>query len=99
MKAALASLLGRIRGAGASGDGDIVKRACLEIVAEPAATGATPIALAYPNGVKDVGDLLSPIAVQHATGHSAIWRRPSAGAHLLGPGSILHFATLESHVW
>jgi hypothetical protein len=28
-----------------------------------------------------------------------MWRRPSAGAHLLAAGSILHWATPESHVW
>ncbi len=48
---------------------------------------------------KDIGDLVSPIAVQYATGRPAVWRRPSTGAHLLGAGSILHWATLESHVW
>jgi hypothetical protein len=99
MKAALASLLGRIRGAGASGDGDIAKRACLDNAAEPPATDAAPTALAYPIGAKEIGGFLSPIAVQHATGRPTIWRRPSSGAHLLGPGSILHWATPESHVW
>ena len=99
MKAALASLFGRIRGAGASAENDIVRRACLDSAAEVPATDAAPIALAYPIGAKNVGDLLSPVAVQHATGHPAAWRRPSAGAHLLAAGSILHWATLESHVW
>jgi len=99
MKAALASLFGRLRGAGASADSDIVRHACLESAAEAPATGAAPIALSYPIGAKNVGDLLSPVAVQHATGHPAAWRPPGAGAHLLGAGSILHWATPESHVW
>src|SRR6185503_6376397 len=99
MKAALASLFERIRGANASGDDDIVKRACLESAAEPPAADAAPIALAYSIQARDVGDLLSPIAVQLATGRPAMWRRPSAGAHLLAAGSILHWATPESHVW
>ena len=97
MKAALASLFGRIRGA--SAENDIVRRACFDSAAEAPATDAAPIALSYPIGAKGIGDLLSPIAVQHATGRPAMWRRPSAGAHLLAAGSILHWATLESHVW
>src|SRR5262245_44197560 len=99
MKATLASLFGRIRGAGASAETDIVRRACLDSAAEMPAVDAAPIALAYPIGVKEIGNLLSPVGVQHATGRAAVWRRPSAGAHLLGAGSILHWATLESHVW
>jgi len=99
MKAALASLFDRLRGAGASAENDIVGRACLESAAEPPTTDTAPIALSYSIHVKDIGDLLSPIAVQHATGRPATWRRPSAGAHLLATGSILHWATLESHVW
>src|SRR5688572_17441676 len=98
MKAALASLLGRIRGAGASAESDIVQRACFES-AELPTTGGAPIALAYSIHVKEIGDFLSPIAVQHATGRPAVWRRPSTGAHLLAAGSILHWATPESHVW
>ena len=43
MKAALASLFGRLRGAGASADSDIVRHACLESAAEAPATGAAPI--------------------------------------------------------
>ena len=99
MKAALASLFDRIRGANASGDDDIVKRACLDSAAEPPATDAAHIALSYAIRAKDASDLLSPVAVQLATGRPAVWRRPSAGAHLLAAGSILHWATLESHVW
>ncbi len=99
MKAAIASLFGRLRGAGGSGDADIVKRACLEGAAEPPATDAAPIALSYSIHVKEIGDLVSPIAVQYATGRPAVWRRPNAGAHLLAAGSILHRATPESHVW
>ena len=99
MKAALGSLFDRLRGVGASADSDIVKHACLENTAEPPATDAAPIALSYSIGVKEIGDLVSPIAVQHATGRPAVWRRPSAGAHLLAAGSILHWATPESHVW
>ena len=49
--------------------------------------------------MKDIGDLLSPIAVQHATGRPAMWRQPGAGIHLLAAGSILHWATPSSHVW
>ena len=99
MKAALASLFDRLRSAGASTENDIVKRACLESAAEPPATAAAPIALSYSIDVKEIGDLVSPIAVQYATGRPAVWRRPSAGAHLLAAGSILHWATPESHVW
>jgi len=99
MKAALASLFDRLRGAGASAENNIVKRACLDSAAEVSATDAAPIALSYSIHVKEIGDLLSPIAVQHATGRPAVWRRPSAGAHLLAAGSILHWATPESHVW
>jgi len=99
MKAALASLLGRIRGAGASAENDIVKRTCLESEAEAFVTDAAPIAVSYSIGVKEIGDLVSPIAVQYATGRPAVWRRPSTGAHLLAAGSILHWATPESHVW
>jgi hypothetical protein len=99
MKAALASLFGRIRGAGTSAENDVVRRACLDSAAEMPAADAAPIALSYQIGLKEIGDLLSPVAVQHATGHPAAWRRPGTGAHLLGAGSILHWATLESHVW
>ncbi len=99
MKAALGSLFDRLRGVGASADSDIVKHACLENTAEPPATDAAPIALSYSIGVKEIGGLISPIAVQHATGRPAVWRRPSAGAHLLAAGGILHWATPESHVW
>ncbi|MBA4100465.1 MAG: hypothetical protein C0484_27280 [Rhodospirillum sp.] len=99
MKAALASLFGRIRGAGASAENDVVRRACLDSAAEGPATDAVPIAHSYPIGGKNVGNLLSSVAVQHATGHPAAWRHPSAGAHLLAAGSILHWATPESHVW
>ena len=92
MKAALASLLGRIRGAGANGENDIVQRACLESAARAPATDAAPIAVSYSIGVKEIGDRVSPIAVQYATGRAAVWRRPSTGAHLLAAGGILHWA-------
>lgn len=96
---AIAALLDRIRGVGANGESDIVQRACFESAVELPATDEAPIALSYSIHVKEIGDLLSPIAVQYATGRPAIWRRPSAGTHLLGAGSILHWATPESHVW
>jgi hypothetical protein len=96
---AIAALLDRIRGAGANGESDIVQRACLDSAAEVPTADVAPIALSYQIGVKEIGDLLSPVAVQHATGHPAAWRRPTAGAHLLAAGSILHWATPESHVW
>jgi pyruvyltransferase len=99
MKLTIAALLDRFRGAGSGDDSDIVKRACLENAAEPPATKAPPIALAYPIGVKDIGDRLGPIAVQHATGRPTIWTRPTPDEHLLGHGSILHWATPLSHVW
>ena len=86
-------LFDRIRGAGASAENDIVMRACLESAAEGPATDAAPIALSYSIRVKDIGDLLSPVAVNTPPGHPAMWRRPSAGVHLLAYGSILHWAT------
>ena len=60
---AIAALLDRIRGAGANGESDIVQRACLSPDGEPPATKALPtkalpIALAYPIGVKEIGDRL-----------------------------------------
>lgn len=99
MKGAIASLLDRVRGLGASGDGDIVMRACLDGTAEPPAVDAAPIALSYSIGVKDIGDLISPIAVQHATGRPTIRKPPTEDEHLLAIGGILHWATPLSHVW
>jgi hypothetical protein len=96
---AIAALLDRIRGVGANGESDIVQRACLLPEGEPPATKALPIALAYPIGVKDIGDRLAPIAVQHATGRATVWTRPAPDEHLLASGSILHWATPLSHVW
>ncbi|HKP24352.1 MAG TPA: hypothetical protein VJV39_10825, partial [Dongiaceae bacterium] len=99
MKATLATLFDRIRGVGANGEGDIVQSACLSPEGEPPATKAPPIALAYPIGVKEIGDRLAPIAVQHATGRPTVWTRPAPDEHLLASGSILHWATPLSHVW
>jgi hypothetical protein len=96
---AIAALLDRIRGGGANGESDIVQRACLLPEGDPPATKAPPIALAYPIGVKEIGDRLGPIAVQHATGRATVWTRPAPDEHLLASGSILHWATPLSHVW
>jgi hypothetical protein len=96
---AIAALLDRIRGAGANGESDIVQHACLSPEGEPPVTKGSPIALAYPIGVKEIGDRLGPIAVQHATGRPAVWTRSSPDEHLLAGGSILHWATPLSHVW
>jgi pyruvyltransferase len=96
---AIAALLDRIRGAGANGENEIVQRACLSPEREPSATRTPPIALAYPIGVKEIGDRLGPIAVQHATGRPTVWTRPAPDEHLLASGSILHWATPLSHVW
>jgi pyruvyltransferase len=96
---AIAALFDRIRGVGANGESDIVQCACLSPEAEPPATKVPPIALAYPIGVKEIGDRLGPIAVQHATGRATVWTRPAPDEHLLASGSILHWATPLSHVW
>lgn len=96
---AITALLDRIRGAGANGKNEIVQRACLSPEGEPPATKALPIALAYPIGVKEIGDQLGPIAVQHATGRPTVWTRAVPDEHLLASGSILHWATPLSHVW
>ncbi len=99
MKAALAALFDRIRGARSSDPDDIVRRSCLDPAAEPPATKAPPIAVSYFIKTRNIGDLVSPIAVQYATGRPTLWRRPAAGEHLLGIGSILHWARPDSHVW
>ena len=96
---AIAALLDRIRGVGTNGESDIVQRACLSPEGEPPATKAPPIALAYPIGVREIGDRLGPIAVQHATGRPTVWTLPAPDEHLLASGSILHWATPLSHVW
>ena len=96
---AIAALLDRIRGVGANGESEIVQRACLSPEGDPPASKAPPIVLAYPIGVKEIGDRLGPIAVQHATGRATVWTRPAPDEHLLASGSILHWATPLSHVW
>jgi hypothetical protein len=96
---AIAAILDRIRGTGANGESDIVQRACLSPEGEPPAVKASPIALAYPIDVKEIGGRLSPIAVQQATGRPTVWTRPAPDEHLLGGGSILHWATPLSHIW
>lgn len=96
---AIAALLDRIRGTGSSDRDDILRRSCLDPAGEPPETKATPIALSYFIKVRNIGDQVSPIAVQHATGRPTVWRRPLAGEHLLGIGSILHWAKPDSHVW
>src|SRR5690242_21730027 len=99
MKARIAALLDRIRGARSGDEADIVKQGCLETAGGPPATKARPIALSYPIGVRTIGDLVAPITVQYAAGRPTIWKPRSAGRHLLGPGSILRWATASSHVW
>jgi pyruvyltransferase len=95
---ALASLFSRMRGA-AGGGSEFVKRACLEGATEWPATDAAPIALSYAIGVKTIGDLVSPVAVQYATGRPTIWKPHESGPHLLAGGNILHWATPESDIW
>ena len=99
MKQLVARLLDRIRGTGSDDQGDIVQRSCLDTAGEPPETKAPPIALSYFIKVRNIGDLLSPIAAQYATGRPTVWRRPAAGEHLLSIGSILHWAKPHSHVW
>src|SRR5690242_13981444 len=99
MKAKIAALLDRIRGSRSGDEADIVKRSCLETAGTPPATKARPIALSYATAVKDIGDLVGPVAVQYATGRPTAWKPRAAGEHLLGSGSILHWATPLSHVW
>jgi len=76
-----------------------VRQACLDPAGQVPATKARPIPLSYFIGVKNVGDLVSPTAVQYATGRPTLWKQRSVGAHLLGLGSILPWATELSHVW
>jgi hypothetical protein len=99
MKQAIAALLERIRGNGSGDQDDIVRRSCLDAAAEPPATKAPPIAMSYFIRVRNIGDLVNPIAVQHATGRPTVWKSRAAGEHLLGIGSILHWAKPLSHVW
>jgi hypothetical protein len=99
MKQMIAALLDRIRGTGSSDQGDIVRRSCIDAAAEPPATKAPPIAVSYFIKVRNIGDLVSPIAVQYATGRPTVWKTRAAGEHLLGIGSILHWARPLSHVW
>jgi hypothetical protein len=99
MKRAIAALLDRIRGVGSGDEGDIVRQACLDPAGQAPATKAFPIALSYYIGVRNVGDLVSPIAVQDATGRSTLWKPRSIEPHLLGAGGILHWANEASHVW
>lgn len=99
MKQMIAALLDRIRGTGSSDQGDIVQRSCLDADAEPPATKAPPIAVSYFIKVKNIGDLVNPIAIQYATGRPTVWKTRAAGEHLLGIGSVLHWAKPLSHVW
>lgn len=99
MKVALASLFDRIRGGGSADRDDIVRRSCLEADAEPPATKAPPIAVSYFIRVRNIGDLINPVAVQYATGRPTQWKTRAAGEHLLPIGSILHWAKPLSHVW
>jgi hypothetical protein len=99
MKGTIASWLDRIRGSRSSDESDIVKQSCLETAGEPPVTKARPITLSYPIAVRNIGELVSPIAVQFATGRPTVWKPRPAGEHLLGPGSILHWATPLSDVW
>ena len=99
MKGTIASWLDRIRGSRSGDENDIVKQSCLETAGEPPATKARPIPLSYPIAVRNIGELVSPIAVQFATGRPTVWKPRPAREHLLGPGSILHWATPLSDVW
>jgi hypothetical protein len=99
MRQKIAALLDRIRGHGSSDQEDIVRQACLGLVAPTPAATSRPIALAYFIKVKNIGDQVGPVAVQYATGRPTLWKRGSAGEHLLGLGSILHWANALSHVW
>jgi len=99
MRRAIAALLDRIRGVGSSDAGDIVRQACLDPAGQAPATKARPIALSYFTRVKNIGDQISPIAVQYATGRPILWKSHSAQPRLIGLGSILHWANALSHVW
>ena len=96
----ITALLDRIRnlGSGAAGE-DIVRQSCLDPAAQAAVPHGRPIALSYSLKVKNIGDRVSPIAVQYATGRPSVWAPRAAGASLLGIGSILHTASALSHVW
>lgn len=103
MSRLFSGFLGRIRRLAGSGGGDpldVVRAACLDPrVPVPEAHGA-PVRLCYFMGIRNIGDLLSPVAVQFATGHSTIWqRRHPKAPHLLAVGSILSWSTELSHVW
>ena len=84
MRQKIAALLDRIRGHGPSDEGDIVRTACLGAMTPIPATTARPIALSYFIGVKNIGDQVSPVAVQvrdrpaHVV-EAALGRRASAG--------------------
>jgi hypothetical protein len=99
MKGVLTSLLDRLRGGGSGDPDDIVRRSCIEADAEPPAVKAPPIAVSYFVRVRNIGDLVNPIAVQYATGRPTQWKTRAAGEHLLAIGSILHWAKPLSHVW
>ncbi|HSE74990.1 MAG TPA: hypothetical protein VLB05_10780 [Dongiaceae bacterium] len=103
MSRLLSGLLDRVRRLAGNGGGDpveAVRAACIDSgLPMPEARGA-PLRLCYFMGIRNIGDLLSPVAVQFATGRPTIWRqhRPKV-PHLLALGSILSWSTRQSHVW
>lgn len=97
----LADLLDRVRGLAAGaprGSTDIVRDACLE-PAPQLAPRPDVIPLCYFIGTRNIGDRISPITVEQATGRPTQWMRRPKGPHLIGLGSILTWSTPQSHIW
>ncbi|MGH6891388.1 MAG: hypothetical protein ACREEP_03930, partial [Dongiaceae bacterium] len=102
MRPMLGALLDRLQsfGSGVAGDAaDIVRQSCLDPAGQGAAALGRPIALSHLLTTKNIGDRTNPIAVQYATGRPTFWTPCAVRPSLLGIGSILHWATAESHVW
>ena len=102
MSAMLADLIDRVRSivtGTPAGSIDVVQAACLDPSPPDPAPRSGAINLCYFIGTKNVGDRISPVTVEHATGRPTIWRRRPKRPHLLGLGSILTWSTPLSHVW
>jgi len=102
MRPMLEALLDRLRrlGSAAAADStDIVRRSCLDVAGQDAATLGRPVAISHLTTTRNIGDRSNPIAVQYATGRPTFWSSPAIRPSLIGIGSILHWATARSHVW